>query len=358
MDPYRVLVSEIMLQQTRVSVVIPRYQEFLALFGTIEDLAQASKEEVRAAWSGLGYYRRAERLHESAQTIHANGSFPRTSKALRQLPGIGEYAAVAVASIAFGEASPVLDGNVARVVSRYLAVKGNTQRSAIRQKLLEGAKGLLDPERAGDSNQAMMELGATICRKSQPRCGRCPLEEECRARQLGRQGEYPTKTPRKVRKKRIWYQAVVLKNGEARKQGSQPPFAEKDARNLGVSENTELLLEKRGEEEIRLPGAWLLPEAQAPQGAAGNLNVQETSRFSHSIADTDYQVVLLREKNSCGLGREKGPLVRPAATRKWVPLGCFDENGRWRGPEPLPTSSMLGKAVKAIRKASQSEVAV
>ena len=162
-DPYRIWISEIMLQQTRVQTVIPYYESFMTRFPTVEDLAAAPLEEVLALWSGLGYYRRARLMHEAAKRLAATG-FPARSSALEKLPGIGPYTAAAVASMAFGEAVPVLDGNVERVLCRRLALDRDPRRSAGRRLLLAATARLLDSKRPGDSNQALMDLGATICR--------------------------------------------------------------------------------------------------------------------------------------------------------------------------------------------------
>ena len=147
----------------------------------MEDLARAEVEEVLALWSGLGYYRRARQLHAAARRVVEIGGFPRTVEGLRELPGIGPYTAAAVASIAFGVAEPVLDGNVERVLSRWLALELDPKSRPARERMLAAAAGLLDPERAGDSNQALMELGATVCVPKRPRCLLCPIAPGCQA---------------------------------------------------------------------------------------------------------------------------------------------------------------------------------
>ncbi len=190
-DPYRVWLSEIMLQQTRVEVVIPFYEAFLARFPTVADLAEAPIGEVLAAWSGLGYYRRARQLQKAAQEVVARGAFPATISELLKLPGIGPYTAAAIASICFGIAVPVLDGNVERVLARRLTEAGDVKSAAVRRGLLAAASDLLVAGRAGDSNQAMMELGATICVPKNPRCLLCPLAEGCRALAAGEANLYP-----------------------------------------------------------------------------------------------------------------------------------------------------------------------
>ena len=189
-DAYRIWVSEIMLQQTRVQTVLPYYESFMKRFPSVEDLADAPLDEVLARWSGLGYYRRARWMHQAAKRVALEG-FPASASELEELPGIGPYTAAAIASMAFGESVPVLDGNVERVLCRRLGMDRDPRRSAPRRRLLAAATRLLDPERPGDSNQALMELGATICRPKRPDCGRCPLAEDCRARLEGDPERYP-----------------------------------------------------------------------------------------------------------------------------------------------------------------------
>jgi len=204
-DPYAILVSEIMLQQTRVETVIPYYERFLAAFSDIDALARAPLDAVLAQWSGLGYYTRARRLHRAARAIVAAGAFPRTARELRALPGIGAYTAAAVASIAFGESTAVVDGNVERVIARLLDLDTDPGRGAGRRHVRATAALLLDEGSPGDGNQALMELGALVCRPRQPLCPRCPLASACAAHARGRVGEVPVATPRRagVRERRI-----------------------------------------------------------------------------------------------------------------------------------------------------------
>ncbi len=214
-DPYHVLVSEIMLQQTRVSAVIPYYKRFLSRFPTVNELAGASVEEVLGLWSGLGYYGRARRLHEAAKVIvrrHA-GAFPRQPDAVRELPGVGRYTAGAVLSIAFQQAEAVVDGNVARVLSRLRGIEGDVRTGPVSRRLWTEAERLLDPQSPGDFNQALMELGATVCLPVRPECSRCPVAEDCVARISGRQAELPSPRARKAVKK-VLAAAVVVRRGE------------------------------------------------------------------------------------------------------------------------------------------------
>jgi A/G-specific adenine glycosylase len=198
-DAYRVWVSEVMLQQTRVAAVIPYYERFLANFPDVNTLAGARSERVLAAWAGLGYYSRARNLHRAAREIVARheGHFPREHDLALSLPGIGRYTAAAVLSIAYGEPLAVLDGNVARVLARMGALRGELRAPAMWRRLEERAEGLLARDSPGDWNQAMMELGATLCTPESPRCEDCPAARWCGARKLGIAEDLPS-----ARKKR------------------------------------------------------------------------------------------------------------------------------------------------------------
>ena len=198
-DPYRIWLSEIMLQQTRVAAVIPYYQRFLENFPDVQSLARAKTDRVLASWAGLGYYSRARNLQSAAQQIIARhaGEFPREYQAALQLPGIGRYTAAAVLSIAYGAPHAVLDGNVARVIARLGAWRGDLREPARWRKLEATAQELLAVNASGDWNQAMMELGATVCTPQSPRCDDCPVEKWCRARKLGIVDRVPA-----IRKKR------------------------------------------------------------------------------------------------------------------------------------------------------------
>jgi A/G-specific adenine glycosylase len=186
-DPYRIWLSEIMLQQTRVAAVIPYYERFLERFPDVNALAAAPQEEVLRLWSGLGYYSRARNLQRAAQQIVAQhgGVFPRDEMDALELPGIGSYTAAAILSIAYGAKHAVLDGNVARVLARLFAVRGDLRDTKRWQGLQRQADMLLDPKSPGDWNQAMMELGATLCTPRAPQCLLCPIAQVCRARKLG-----------------------------------------------------------------------------------------------------------------------------------------------------------------------------
>ena len=186
--PYRVWVSEVMLQQTRVDVVIPYYRRFLRRFPSLKSLAAAPLDDVLALWSGLGYYRRARNLWKAAQACQ--GALPRTAAALRELPGFGPYTAAAVASLAFGEDVPLVDGNVARVLARVFRLEGDA-----REESWTVAATLLPKGRAGAFNEALMELGATVCTPRAPRCGECPVSRECQGRDAPERYPQPRKRP-------------------------------------------------------------------------------------------------------------------------------------------------------------------
>jgi A/G-specific adenine glycosylase len=249
-EPYRVWLSEIMLQQTRVAAVLEHYKRFLRRFPAIEKLAAAREASVLAAWSGLGYYRRARMLHAAARKIVAEykGRFPGNSAELRGLPGIGRYTAAAIASIAFGEPVAVVDGNVGRVLRR---VQG---RMLAGEELWQEAESLLHRSRPGDFNQAMMELGATVCLSRQPNCPGCPVVELCIS-----QGEF-TKPERKPRqKKREIHYSLARRNGS-------------------------VFLVQRPALSSLMPAMWELPEVAATADGEPWLTLR------HSITVTNYTV--------------------------------------------------------------------
>jgi A/G-specific adenine glycosylase len=192
-DPYRIWISEIMLQQTRVAAVIPYYEQFIAQFPTVQALAKAPAERVLRQWAGLGYYGRARNLHRAAKEIVSRhqGKFQDDLEAALALPGIGSYTAAAVLSIAYGKPLAVLDGNVARVLARLGAVGGDLRAPANWRTFVSKSQELLDRDAPGDWNQAMMELGATVCTPKSPKCGECPVALDCRARKLGLADKIP-----------------------------------------------------------------------------------------------------------------------------------------------------------------------
>ncbi|HKE19728.1 MAG TPA: A/G-specific adenine glycosylase [Kofleriaceae bacterium] len=192
-DPYAIWVSEVMLQQTRIAVVWPYYERWMLRFPSAADLAAAPLDEVLAAWSGLGYYGRARNLHRGAREVVARfgGALPATAAELCSLPGVGRYTAGAIASIGFGRREPLVDGNVARVLSRLFAIEGDIKAGATARRLWSVAGELVPEERPGDFNQGLMELGQDVCTPAAPRCEACPLADLCAARASGRTAELP-----------------------------------------------------------------------------------------------------------------------------------------------------------------------
>jgi A/G-specific adenine glycosylase len=209
-DPYAIWISEVMLQQTQVKTVIPYWERWMARFPRIQDLAAAEEESVLKAWEGLGYYRRARNLQKAARIVldKFGGVFPTKFEDVLELPGIGRYTAGAVCSIAFGQAVPVLDGNVARVLSRVCLVSAQNELWDAAEKLVKATS---DPSAL---NQGLMELGALICTPRDPVCPQCPLKSSCRASRKGRVGDFP-KVPEKAAVRRRRFVALILRNGDA-----------------------------------------------------------------------------------------------------------------------------------------------
>lgn len=194
-DPYRVWLSEIMLQQTTVAAVVPRFRRFVSRWPTVEALASAEDSDVLREWAGLGYYARARNLIACARQVAARGGFPDSEEELRKLPGIGAYTAAAIAAIAFGRRAVPIDTNIERIVARLHAI---SSKAAVRS----ATEAMVPDRRAGDFAQAMMDLGATICRPREPECGHCPLAVDCRARLLGTAEAFPIKRAKSPRPQR------------------------------------------------------------------------------------------------------------------------------------------------------------
>ncbi len=244
-DPYAIWLSEIMLQQTRVAAAEPYYRKFLALFPTVEALAASPEQDVLTAWAGLGYYTRARNLHKAAKAVAARGSFPRDYDSIRELSGVGDYTAAAIASIAFGLPHAALDGNVMRVLARVTCEPGDIQAKPTRDRLRALAQDLLDPAAPGNFNQAMMELGATVCLPREPVCERCPIATWCAARQQARQREFPVKLGKK-QQVAIEETLLIIEQGES------------------------ILFWQRPKGLGRMAGFWELPEAsQTPHAKLG-----------------------------------------------------------------------------------------
>jgi A/G-specific adenine glycosylase len=287
-DPYRVWLSEIMLQQTRVAAVTDHYERFLRRFPSIEKLASAREATVLAAWSGLGYYRRARMLHAAAKKVVKahRGKLPGKAEDLLALPGIGRYTASAIASIAFAEPVAVVDGNVERVLQR---VQGKTLAG---ENLWRAAEELLSRQRPGDFNQGMMELGATVCLPRQPQCLLCPVSDLCATRgELHKPGKGTHQTKREI------HYALACRNGS-------------------------IFLVQRPKTAALMPGMWELPET----GGANRTNATWLT-LRHSITVTDYVVRVLRSPAPKGL------------------------EGRWVRKSRVATLPLTGLARKILRAA-------
>ena len=231
-DPYAILVSEVMLQQTRVETVIPYYVRFLRAYPTVGALAGAPIDDVLKLWEGLGYYRRAHNLHRAVREIGArhSGTVPADLALLRALPGIGPYTAAAVTSIAFGGDEPVLDGNVVRVLTRVSCVADDAARASTRRTLADFARSLVPSGRAGDFNQAIMDLGARVCLPRRPRCDACPIERDCRAHRRGEESLFPVRAAKRPIPHRDVVAGVVWEKGhEPSDPGARVLLAQREA---------------------------------------------------------------------------------------------------------------------------------
>ncbi len=242
-DPYAIWVSEIMLQQTQVTAVIGYYQKFMQRFPSIDTLAAASQDDVMQYWSGLGYYSRARNLHKAAQqvmSLHA-GEFPRDFEAIQALPGIGRSTAAAISSFAFGLPQPIMDGNVKRVFARYFLIEGWPGLPKVEKQLWQIAETMQPQAEMGTYAQALMDLGATVCVRSRPRCATCPLQEDCAALLADRVNELPASKPKKA-------------------------IPEKSVQMLVMVHNHRVLLQKRPDSGI-WGGLWSLPELDVAEDA-------------------------------------------------------------------------------------------
>jgi A/G-specific adenine glycosylase len=214
--PYAVWISEIMLQQTQVGTVTPYYEKFLKCFPNVKRLADANEQEVLKSWEGLGYYSRARNLHKAARCVSRlhRGKLPSTALELQALPGIGEYTAAAIASIAFGQAAPSLDGNVLRVMARFRGIEDEIIKPAVRKAIKGDLERHIPTDKPGDFNQALMELGALVCRPRHPSCGTCPLKRNCVARRFGTTEQIPVKTRKGPIPRRKAVAGLILRNNK------------------------------------------------------------------------------------------------------------------------------------------------
>jgi len=291
-----------MLQQTRVAAVIPYYERFLASFPDAAALASAAEPDLLAAWAGLGYYSRARNLQKAARMIVERQHFPADYAALLELPGVGDYTAAAVASIAFGKPHAVLDGNVLRVLSRVAAERGNIKSDGVRKRLRSLAETLLDRKRPGEFNQALMELGATVCVPKEPLCGQCPIRRYCEASHKGVQSQLPVNGGRPVGNRREMHLLIIERNGR-------------------------ILLWQRPAASRRLAGFWELPEREQLAGAT----VQAAGTgFRHTIVNTTYLVQVYHASIR----------LRPRGFQ-WIPKSAL---------EALPLSTTAKKALASSTK--------
>src|SRR5579863_78631 len=291
-DPYAIWVSEIMLQQTRVAAVMEHYRDFMERFPTLLALALAPEEEVMAVWSGLGYYRRAHMLHKAARFVadELKGNLPSTAEGLRKLPGIGAYTAAAIASIAFGEPVAVVDGNVERVLCRLAGWDAAPRAGGgdLRRQMDAFAAQLVDPNRPGDSNQAIMELGATVCLPRNQQCLVCPLAGLCKTR-----GEHKTRQRPKMLSREVGYALSV-------RIGQQPG-----------AHSREVLLEQRPAANTVMPGLWELPLLHDP--AVPQAELRLTVR--HAIMQVNYYVRIRTVFED-----DVPSLAVHGGERRWAPL--------------------------------------
>ena len=302
--PYRVWVSEIMLQQTRIEAVRDYFERFTAAFPTVEALAAAEEDAVLKLWEGLGYYSRARNLHKCAKLVVSEygGAFPRTAAELKRLPGIGDYTAGAIASIAFGEPESAVDGNVVRVLSR-LENCADTADEKLRARYRAELKAISPPGECGAFTSALMELGETVCTPGTPACGRCPLAEVCAGCAAGRAGELPVlpaKRPRRIEERRV---LLLICGGRT--------------------------AVRRRPEKGLLAGLWELPNDTVPEPPAGG---EPCGEAVHVFTHVEWRMrgyILRCDKELPGFtwvtGEERRPLAIPRAFRYY--LGILEEMG-------------------------------
>ena len=294
-DPYRVWLSEIMLQQTTVAAVKPYFEGFTKRWPTVADLASASEEDVMAAWAGLGYYSRARNLVKTARIVAEQGNFPCTEKELRALPGLGAYSAAAIAAIAFGQRAVVVDANVERVVARLFAI--DEPLPGARKAIRAHTDQITPAERAGDFAQAMMDLGSSICTPRNPACLACPLADCCRARATGEPACFPVKPAKKVRPVRHGT-AFWIERGNAVWLVKRPAKGVFGAMRALPSDGW--TSRQDGDGSAPLAGSW-----------------QVAGTISHGFTHFQLELAVLRY----------GGEVDPEGTGEWWPLDRLDEAG-------------------------------
>jgi A/G-specific adenine glycosylase len=300
-DPYSIWVSEVMLQQTQVKTVIPYYERWIKILPTIEKLAKTPEQKILKLWEGLGYYSRVKNLKKSAKIIckEMNGKLPKKAKDLQNLPGIGRYTAGAISSIAFGLKAPVLDGNVKRVLSRLFCISDNGETSASENRLWSKAGHLLSTHRPGDFNQALMELGATICIPKLPLCQQCPLRSICQAFSTNSVSKFPP-SKKKIPSKKIEVSAgIIIKNKKV--------YIQQRAKDGFMGGLWEFPGGKR--EEGESPEDCLKREIQEELGTTV-VSLNQVMTIKHTY--TQFRVTL--NVFSCILGRKK---IRPEGCNQW-----------------------------------------
>jgi len=329
-DPYCIWLSEVMLQQTQVVTVIPYYLKFLERFPTVTDLAKAPLDDVLKLWSGLGYYSRARNLHRGAQVIaeRFGGRVPETPELIREVPGIGPYTAGAVLSIAYGIRQPLVDGNVARVLSRLFLLKGDYRKTPGKERVWDSARNLVESCGSslypGDLNQALMELGATICTPRVPACASCPLAEICEAREKGVQQDYP-QLDQKASVPTWMLRAWVVEDAKGRLL-----FAQRDTAGL-------------------FGGLWEVPterlEAPAKKGA------KPLARLTHVLTHRILQIDAVRPERSRTDAFTDADLF-PCWAGKYTRF-CWLESKRALSGKEIALSSVQKKLLRALGKTAE-----
>jgi A/G-specific adenine glycosylase len=291
-DPYRIWISETMLQQTTTTAVIPYFEKFVGLFPTLNSLAEAPVEHVLEAWAGLGYYSRARNLHKSAQALNARGGFPRTQKELEELPGFGPYTSRSVASLAFEEPVGVVDGNVIRVLSRVNGEAWLWWKSDIRKKIQALADAWVDGVSSRDMNQALMELGRTVCTPRSPSCLLCPLRDGCIAFRESKQAALPLARPKRDREIWIWEPVLHVERGQVM---------------IGLNEDLPFLR-----------GQWMLP------GKGRKVSLKpKRFHYRHSITHHDIFVTIVKGRLKVKTGQTK--LIPLKDLKKNVPVALVQK---------------------------------
>ena len=298
-DPYRIWISEIMLQQTRVDTVIDYFYRFMEWFPTIEELATAPEEKLLKAWEGLGYYSRARNIQAAAKQIMSefDGKMPQTPEEISSLKGIGPYTTGAIASIAFGLPEPAVDGNVMRVVSRLFCIEADIAKASSRKIFDEAMRKIIDETYPGEFNQAMMDLGSAICTPTSPKCEACPIQAFCLANKRGIQTSFPVKT-KKAKPKDVYYISAALQN-----HSGAYYFEERDSQKLLANMWTFPMMEVTQEEYERLKKGW---EAK-----------QEVDLFDDLVAEDGKELPFEKQELFIWQTRHLGEVTHVFSHLKW-----------------------------------------